>query len=469
MDPAVFRNPPFLHPSDGPGSLSVQEKLIGSQNYRSCRRSIKIALSTNHKLGFVTGTVVRSADDPVKAEHWDTCNNMVISWIMNSVSDSIVKSIMFIGTASEIWKQLEKRFALSNGSRKYKLHKEVYSCEQQGSAVIDFYTKMKCIWEEIDSMSDLPRIADVTPEIAAFMIAVNLQKEEQHLFQFLNGLDDQYSALRSQLLMLNPLPSVEVACSMLQQEESQREMFTSVESTALYSKSNTKDKCELCGNKGHSPDKCWEKIGYPPWHYKSRLAFKQVNQRTKTVIVNANKRTTTAVTVKGNNVIFTSEQFEQLLKCLPQMTHTDVQGTVAGFDDELDHHFAAGIIIKSSIDSKWILDTGATDHMTPSSDELVESKSLLLKSHIRLPNGNTSVITQIGKVKLGNQMELNDVLVVPLFKFSLLSVPKLTKDKPVVVIFYSKFCVIHDLKTKTVIGLAERHEDLYYLVNVPLH
>ncbi|XP_071712350.1 uncharacterized protein [Rutidosis leptorrhynchoides] len=182
MDPAVFENPLFLHPSDGPGSLSVQEKLIGSQNYRSWRRSIEIALSTKRKLGFVTGTVVRSADDPVEAEQWETCNNMVISWIRNSVSDSIVKSIMFVGTASEIWKQLEKRFALNNGSRKYKLHKEVYSCEQQRSAVSDFYTKMKCIWEEIDSMSDLPRIADVTPEITAFMTAVNLQKEEQHLF-----------------------------------------------------------------------------------------------------------------------------------------------------------------------------------------------------------------------------------------------------------------------------------------------
>ncbi|XP_071688645.1 uncharacterized protein [Rutidosis leptorrhynchoides] len=270
MDPAMFQNPLFLHPSDGPGSLSIQEKLIGSQNYRSWRRSIEIALSTKRKLGFVTGIVVRSADDLVKAEQWDTCNNMVISWIMNSVSDSIVKSIMFIGTASEIWKQLAKRFTLSNGSRKYNLHKEVYSCEQQGSTVSDFYTKMKCIWEEIDSISDLPRIAKVTPEITAFMTDVNLQKEEQHLFQFLNGLDDQYSALRSQLLMLNPLPSVEVACSMLQQEESQREMFTSVESTTLY-------------------NKCWEKIGYPPWHYKSRMASKQVNQRAKSAIVNAKK------------------------------------------------------------------------------------------------------------------------------------------------------------------------------------
>ncbi|XP_071695232.1 uncharacterized protein [Rutidosis leptorrhynchoides] len=425
MDPQVFQNPLFLHPSDGPGSLPIQEKLIGAQNYRSWRRSVEIELSTKHKLGFVTGTIARPADDLLKQIN-GTCS--------------------IIRTASEIWKQLEKRFALSNGSRKYKLHKEIYSCEQQGVAVSEFYTKMKCIWEEIDSMSDLPRVTGTTPKIVNFLNVVNRQKEEQHLFQFLNGLDEHFSSLRSQLLMMNPLPSVEIACSMIQQEESQREMFSSVDSTALYSRTSTKDKCEFCGFKWHSPDKCWEKIGYPPWHYKSRLAAKQTSHKAKHGGLSQAKKT--AASVKGNNVIFISEQCS---------------------DDELDHHFAAGILSKSSNVINWILDTGATNHMTPSYNELIKSKLLLLKPHIRLPNGNTYVITHIGKFKLGNEMEIKDVLVVPSFKFSLLSVPKLTKDKSCVVIFYSQFCLIQDLITRKVIGLGERKEDLYHLVNVPLH
>ncbi|XP_071699528.1 uncharacterized protein [Rutidosis leptorrhynchoides] len=177
---------------------------------------MEIALSTKRKLGFVTGNVAKPVDDLNKAELWDTCNNMVISWIMSSVSESIVKSIMFVDTASAIWKQLEKRFSLSNGSKKYKLHKKTYACDQNGVSVSEHYTKMTCIWEEIDSMSELPRVTNVTPELTNLMNALNLQKEEQHLFQFLNGLDDQFSVLRSQMLLMSPLPSVEVACSMLQ-------------------------------------------------------------------------------------------------------------------------------------------------------------------------------------------------------------------------------------------------------------
>ncbi|GKC85613.1 putative ribonuclease H-like domain-containing protein, partial [Tanacetum coccineum] len=67
-DAAVFQNPLYLHPSDGPSSLTVQEKLAGTQNYRAWKRALEIGLSTKRKLGFVKGTVVRSATDENLAE-----------------------------------------------------------------------------------------------------------------------------------------------------------------------------------------------------------------------------------------------------------------------------------------------------------------------------------------------------------------------------------------------------------------
>ncbi|PWA38047.1 hypothetical protein CTI12_AA574650 [Artemisia annua] len=214
-EPQLFQNPLYLHPSDGPTSLTVQEKLQGSQNYRAWRRAIEIGVSTKRKLGFIRGTVPRSTTDPNLAELWDTCNNMVVCWLIGSVNESIARSIMFIGTASEIWSQLEKRFALSDGSRKYKLNKDTYEITESGGSISEYFTKMKCVWEEIDSINVLPVISVVSQEVSVFLAALNKQKEEQRLFQFLNGLDDHYSNQRSQILMMVPLPSVENSCSML--------------------------------------------------------------------------------------------------------------------------------------------------------------------------------------------------------------------------------------------------------------
>ncbi|PWA86739.1 hypothetical protein CTI12_AA138150 [Artemisia annua] len=336
-EPAVFQNPLYLHPSDGPGSLTVQEKLNGAQNYRAWRRAIEIGLSTKRKLGFVRGTVARSTTEANLAELWDTCNNMVICWLIGSVNESIAKSIMFIGTASEIWTQLEKRFALSDGSRRYKLNKDTYEITQSSDSISEYYTKMKCVWEELDSLNVLPVISVVSQEVSLFLSALSKQKEEQRLFQFLNGLDDQYSNQRSQILMIVPLPSVENACSMLQQEESQRQLFgsSSVESTALLSKGKFQEKCSICGFKGHPPEKCWEKVGYPTWHpkYKVSKQFKPKDGQGRAQ--NAMGQRTVAH-VESGNVSFTPQQFEQLLKSF--------QMKMAAEDDtDFANDFAAGI------------------------------------------------------------------------------------------------------------------------------
>ncbi|PWA99173.1 hypothetical protein CTI12_AA011000 [Artemisia annua] len=345
-------NPLYVHPSNGPGSLPIQDKLIGAQNYRSWRRSMEIGLSTKRKLGFVQGTIpkppnvavlpITQAENVVRIEMWETCNNLVISWIMSSVSDSIAKSIMFIGTASEIWSQLETRFSLSNGSRKYKLSKDTFGISQQGSSVSEYYTRMKCVWEELDSMNNLPRLVTITPEISVFLNAVEKQKEEQRLFQFLNGLDDRYSAQRSQLLLMNPLPNVENACAVIQQEESQKDVFhgsTVVESTALYSKNSGKDKFSICGYKWHPPEKCWEKVGYPVWHHKYKQPGRSTQSRGNAGN-STHKRTAANVTSGSSSYTFTSEQFENLMRSVLKDMRPGATAEECT-DDDLE--FVAGI------------------------------------------------------------------------------------------------------------------------------
>ncbi|XP_074364292.1 uncharacterized protein LOC141705113 [Apium graveolens] len=225
------------------------------------------------KLGFVNGAVTRSSADETQAAQWDTCNDLVISWLHNNVSENIKQSILFINSAHDVWLHLEKHFMLTNGSRKYKLTRDLFFLKQNKMKINDYFPTLSSLWEEIDSINTLPIVTSTADDIAKFMTALQSQKAESKLFQFLNGLDDCYSALRSQLLLLQPLPTIEVAYAAIQQEESQSDLLSraDIELSAMFSKSNLESRnvsCTACGGRGHSADKCWTVVGYPKWHHK---------------------------------------------------------------------------------------------------------------------------------------------------------------------------------------------------------
>ncbi|CAO2813648.1 unnamed protein product [Amaranthus hypochondriacus] len=264
-------SPLYLHPSDGSTTVSV-EKLQGVTDYRGWRRSMEIALSAKRKLGSVTGAVKKEENDEARAEMWNTCNDMVIAWILGSVSESIKKSVMYFTSACEIWKHLERRYLITNGARKFQQNKNVYDVKQNNMSVNEYYTYMQGMWEELDSLNVWPVLSVVSEEMQNFLDVLNKQRDEQKLFQFLTGLNDTYNPQRSHILMMTPLPSVEVVCSMIQQEESQREVSMNekndVEISAMFSKGN--EVCKACGMKGHAEDRCWTVVGYPRWHPKHK-------------------------------------------------------------------------------------------------------------------------------------------------------------------------------------------------------
>ena len=45
--------------------------------------------------------------------------------------------------------------------------------EQRGISISEYYTKMRCVWEEIDSMTEFPRLTNITPEISLFLSAID--------------------------------------------------------------------------------------------------------------------------------------------------------------------------------------------------------------------------------------------------------------------------------------------------------
>lgn len=102
------------------------------------------------------------------------------------------------------------------------------------------------------------------------------------------GLNDQFTGVRGQILLMKPLPSLSQCYSLLLQEENQRSLACGshviTESVAMVVKNvgtcyqagkinkrssqDNKDQllCDFCHMTGHAKDKCYCIHGFPSWH-----------------------------------------------------------------------------------------------------------------------------------------------------------------------------------------------------------
>jgi hypothetical protein len=162
LDPSMDQSSPYyVHSSDGPSSVKVTPLLVGS-NYHAWSRSMRRALGGKMKLEFVDGTfpVVTDRFDP-SYRAWNRCNMLVHSWIMNSVSDSIAQSIVFMENALDVWNDLKERFSQADLVRISEIQQEIYALKQDSKSVTEFYSDLKLLWEELEIYMPMPNCSCV--------------------------------------------------------------------------------------------------------------------------------------------------------------------------------------------------------------------------------------------------------------------------------------------------------------------
>lgn len=89
------------------------------------------------------------------------------------MTKAVKKYVLYLNTSNAIWVQLKARFQVAHGARKYKLSRELYDMKQNGATMNEYYTNMKALWEELESLNSLPPITTMTTEINEFVSALN--------------------------------------------------------------------------------------------------------------------------------------------------------------------------------------------------------------------------------------------------------------------------------------------------------
>lgn len=92
----------------------------------------------------------------------------------------------------------------------------------------------------------------------------------------------------------------------------------------------------------------------------------------------------------------------------------------------------------------WVLDSGASHHMSPLQSLFENLRPLNNPLHITVPTGNMVVVDKVGTVTLSSKIKLHDVLYIPQFACNLISIHKLTHDLHCTVTYSSHDCVIQD-------------------------
>lgn len=111
----------------------------------------------------------------------------------------------------------------------------------------------------------------------------------------------------------------------------------------------------------------------------------------------------------------------------------------------------------------WIMDSGATDHMTPHLTASTPIHQCLSNIKIIVANGSLATVAGFGDIHITPTLILKDVLHVPKLSASHVSIQKLTYDLKCYATFFPSYCVFQEQGSGRRIGLAKERNGLYHL------
>ncbi|XP_069144064.1 uncharacterized protein [Solanum lycopersicum] len=264
----------------------------------------------------------------------------------------------------------------------------------------------------------------------------------------------------------------------------------------------TRPFCEYCRRLGHIKDKCYKLHGYP--EKPSPSPGSGTSNSNFTPSYRKYKGRGTAANVHGecsserediscqngsqsgslNNL--STEQYTHLINLLQTFqggggnmkdpfttsastsSHNGAAGAAANFagiiacNSSIDHgkHSCGCFKTKTNL---WILDSGATHHITFDKSYLSKIITIPYPILVNLPNGYKVKVTQVGETILTSGITLNNVLFIPTFHYNLISISALTDHLKCTAFFTNSLCLLQAPSLRRPLEIGRIHDGLYLL------
>ncbi|XP_050918673.1 uncharacterized protein LOC127136120 [Lathyrus oleraceus] len=180
---------------------------------------MKVSLISKNKLRFIDGTFAQPAAGTTLYDPWLRCNNMVLSWLQKSVLKPLLNQFCGLIMHQLFGKNLETRFSQGDIFKISDLQDDLTNLHQGTLDVSTYFTKLTSLWEQIDAFRPTRDCTCAIPCTCGAASDLRRYKDQDRVIKFLKGLTDQFSTVRSQILLLDPLPSLDRTFSMVLGQE----------------------------------------------------------------------------------------------------------------------------------------------------------------------------------------------------------------------------------------------------------
>ncbi|RVW59241.1 SCY1-like protein 2 [Vitis vinifera] len=384
--------------------------------------------------GYEDHLVTQEADIPeVDRVQWRKIDAQLCSVLWQSVDPRILLHLQAYKTCFKFWTQAKGLYT-NDIQRLYKVASAIVHISQQDLDLSTYIGQIASLKEEFLTVMPL------TPDVGA----QQTQLDKFFMVLTLIGLRPDLEPIRDQILGSSSVPSLDdvfarlLRISSTQTLPSDSTSDSSVlvsQTTSRGGRSGTRGRgqrphCTYCNKLGHTRDRCYQLHGRPPrTAHMAQSSDSPLPQPPSSSASQTSQASIASVAQPGN-----------ASACL---THTSSLGP-------------------------WILDSGASDHLSGNKDLFSSITTTSDLPTVTLANGSQTVAKGIGLALPLPSLPLTSVLYTPECPFNLISISKITRTLNCSITFSDKFVTLQDRSTGKTIGIGRESQGLYHLTSIHL-